>query len=184
MSRVLDKNEFYLANYASDSNVEIFKNFAEAKEESVNEVHMAKLNMNRVWLENNTMWYYEDKSDLYQTSPIEVKDDKLLRTYEEIENDILEKSTEISKAQNELKLLKLELLESESITLTNKAIDEIIENKNDYEWNIVYLEGNYNRICLVGMKPYVKNIVYPFGYSNERDAIAWLNGNYSSIVKL
>lgn len=72
--QLLKENEFYMANYGTDENIEIFKNHEEAKKESVDgKIFIATLNKERIYQEPNGKWNYEDKSDLILSSPVEVE---------------------------------------------------------------------------------------------------------------
>lgn len=63
----LKEDEFYVANYGTEENIEIFKNFFQAKSESVDDiVHIGKFNMDRVWIEDDIGWNYDDVSDLHE----------------------------------------------------------------------------------------------------------------------
>lgn len=65
---------FYLANYGTMKNIEIFDNFEDAKTESSNnKVYKALLNPDNVWFEENLGWNYEDNSDLFLYEPILVE---------------------------------------------------------------------------------------------------------------
>ncbi|WP_152633284.1 hypothetical protein [Aliarcobacter butzleri] len=64
---------FYLANYGTTENVEIFTDYAEAKKNSVDGiVHKAILSSDCVWYEDGLGWNYEDCSHLYSKTPCEV----------------------------------------------------------------------------------------------------------------
>ena len=64
---------FYIANYGTMKNIEIFQDINKAKEESADgKVYQAILNGSRVWLENDD-WNYEDTSDLFLKSPTEIQ---------------------------------------------------------------------------------------------------------------
>jgi hypothetical protein len=67
---------FYLANYNTEKNIEIFEDFDKAKNESIdNCVYKAILNHSRVWFDAQlNHWIYEDKLDLILSTPILVKD--------------------------------------------------------------------------------------------------------------
>lgn len=63
---------FYLANYDTDKNIEIFQDFDKAKKESINgKVYKATLNHTNVWFEDGK-WNYEDDSFLFADEPLEV----------------------------------------------------------------------------------------------------------------
>lgn len=65
--------QFYLANYGTEKNIEIFQSLEKAKKESVDGVvYTAVLNHENVWYEENIGWNYEDNSSLFLTSPIQV----------------------------------------------------------------------------------------------------------------
>lgn len=69
----LKENEFYLANYGTNENIEIFKNYEEAKEESVNnKVYIAELDLDSVWQEDG-IWNYEDNYNLINSKPVKIK---------------------------------------------------------------------------------------------------------------
>ena len=64
---------FYLANYGTMENIEIFQDTNKAKNKSSNgKVYRAILNGSCVWLENGD-WNYEDKSDLFLETPTEIQ---------------------------------------------------------------------------------------------------------------
>ncbi len=65
---------FYLANYGTMENIEIFDNFEDAKTDSSNnKVYKALLNSNNIWFEENLGWNYEDNSELFLSEPILVE---------------------------------------------------------------------------------------------------------------
>jgi len=67
----LNKNQFYISNYGTMENIEIFKDFNEAKENSINcEVYLVDLNSNHIWEEDGIGWNYNDCSDLFLTTPV------------------------------------------------------------------------------------------------------------------
>ncbi len=71
---LLTDKKFYIANYDTMENIEIFTSFDEAKDESTNdEVYEAILNHKNVWYENGIGWNYEDNSNLFITTPVKVK---------------------------------------------------------------------------------------------------------------
>lgn len=50
----MDNKEFYIANYGTMKNIEIFDNFKDAKAESSNnKVYKALLNQDNVWFEED-----------------------------------------------------------------------------------------------------------------------------------
>jgi len=62
----------YIANYGTDENIEIFNNFKEAKEYSIDsKVHKALFNGSNLWYEE-IGWNYYDKYDLFLETPYEV----------------------------------------------------------------------------------------------------------------
>ena len=64
---------FYLANYGTDKNIEIFQDFDEAKKESINDkVFKATLNCSNVWFEDKQGWNYEDNDELFINTPYQV----------------------------------------------------------------------------------------------------------------
>ena len=66
----MDNKEFYLANYGTMKNIEIFDNFEDAKANSSNnKVFKALLNKNNVWFEENLGWNYDDNSELFLSKP-------------------------------------------------------------------------------------------------------------------
>ena len=76
MSKVLSKSDlsFYLANYATETNIEIFQSFSKAKQESVNgKVYKATLNRANVWCEDGE-WNYEDNINLFIDEPVEISE--------------------------------------------------------------------------------------------------------------
>lgn len=82
-------NEFYLANYGTDENIEIFKNYYHAKKESIDgNVYRCNLNKELVFFEQDIKeWNYEDKSDLFLDEPklcsdIEITKDNIHLFYE------------------------------------------------------------------------------------------------------
>lgn len=70
-NKVLTENKrFYIANYGTMENIEIFLDYKDAKKESINnEVYEAILNHKNVWYEDDLGWNYEDNSSLFITSP-------------------------------------------------------------------------------------------------------------------
>lgn len=69
----LDSNQFYLANYGTNENIEIFKSFEEAKKESIdNKVYLAELDADSVY-EEDGIWNYEDNYNLIISTPTEIK---------------------------------------------------------------------------------------------------------------
>lgn len=72
METLLHENEFYLSNYGTDKNIEISKDYEEAKKMSMDgNVHIAMLNPKRYYFEDCIdSWNYEDKSDLLMSTPI------------------------------------------------------------------------------------------------------------------
>lgn len=90
----LKDNEFYIANYGTDENVEIFKSFDEALEESINnEVHKCFLDKNSVYQEKDGSWNYNDNYALFVTKPVVV-------LKEDLQNNI-SSSTEHSKVRRD-----------------------------------------------------------------------------------
>ena len=70
----MDNKEFYIANYGTMKNIEIFDNFKDAKANSSNnKVHKALLNSNNIWFEKDLGWNYEDNSELLLSKPILVE---------------------------------------------------------------------------------------------------------------
>ena len=70
----MDNKEFYIANYETMKNIEIFDNFKDAKANSSNnKVYKALLNPDNVWLEKDLGWNYEDNSELFLSEPILVE---------------------------------------------------------------------------------------------------------------
>lgn len=67
--------KFYLANYGTEENVEIFTSYDEALNESINdEVHEAVLNYDCIWYDHDLKaWNYEDDSNLFLSTPLKVK---------------------------------------------------------------------------------------------------------------
>lgn len=66
---------FYIANYNTTENIEIFTEFAEAKAESIDgNVYKALLSEDCVWFEKDLGWNYEDCSELFQETPYLVKE--------------------------------------------------------------------------------------------------------------
>ncbi len=67
---------FYLANYGTEKNIEIFQDYEKAKKESIdNLVYQAILNHSHVYFDINLNgWNYEDKFDLFLTTPLLVGD--------------------------------------------------------------------------------------------------------------
>ena len=64
---------FFLANYGTEKNIEIFQDLDKAKNESSDgKVYKAVLNSDHIWFEDGN-WNYEDKSDLFIEVPIEVQ---------------------------------------------------------------------------------------------------------------
>jgi len=64
---------FYLANYGTEKNIEIFQDLEKAEKESVDGVvYMAVLNHENIWHEENIGWKYEDDSSLFLTSPSKI----------------------------------------------------------------------------------------------------------------
>ena len=70
----MDNKEFYIANYGTMKNIEIFDNFKDARDNSSNnKVYKALLNQDNVWLEKDLGWNYEDNSELFLSKPILVE---------------------------------------------------------------------------------------------------------------
>jgi len=67
---------FYIANYGTSENIEIFQNYEEAKKESIdNRVYQAILNSSDVYFDIGlNSWNYEDVSGLFLTTPLLVGD--------------------------------------------------------------------------------------------------------------
>jgi histone acetyltransferase (RNA polymerase elongator complex component) len=67
---------FYIANYGTNQNIEIFQDYEDAKKESIdNFVHQAILNHSRVYFDIELNgWNYEDKFDLFLSTPSLVGD--------------------------------------------------------------------------------------------------------------
>ena len=66
--------KFYMANYGTDENIEIFTDYEAAKKNSVDGiVHCAILSSSCVWYEPDLGWNYEDNIDLFQETPYLVK---------------------------------------------------------------------------------------------------------------
>ena len=64
---------FYLANYGTETNIEIFQYFDDAKKESVDgKVYKATLSHTNVWFEKDLGWNYEDDAFLFIDEPLEV----------------------------------------------------------------------------------------------------------------
>lgn len=67
---------FYIANYGTNENIEIFQSFDKAQNFSIDgKVHYAQLDSELVYLEefnSGVEWNYEDKADLFVSSPVEV----------------------------------------------------------------------------------------------------------------
>ena len=64
---------FYLANYTTEENIEIFQNFDEAKKCSVNGmVYKATLNHENVYFEKDIGWNYEDNFELFLDEPTRI----------------------------------------------------------------------------------------------------------------
>jgi hypothetical protein len=64
---------FFITNYGTEENIEIFQDYSEAKRESANgEVFKAKLNSNNVWFEEDLGWNYDDSSDLFIDEPFKI----------------------------------------------------------------------------------------------------------------
>jgi len=65
---------FFIANYCSEENIEIFQDYNEAKKESVNGmVYKAVLNHDDVWYEKDLgAWNYNDTFELFVNEPIRI----------------------------------------------------------------------------------------------------------------
>jgi len=65
---------FFIANYCSEKNSEIFQDYNEAKKESANGmVYKAVLNHNDVWYEKDLgAWNYNDTFELFVNEPIRI----------------------------------------------------------------------------------------------------------------
>ena len=70
---------FYIANYGTSENIEIFTSYEEAKKVSIDgNVHYASLSGDDcVWLEIDSGWNYEDCSDLFNETPYLVTKNKI-----------------------------------------------------------------------------------------------------------
>lgn len=61
---------FFISNYGTDVNIEIFQDRDEAKNASVDGlVYIAILNHRNVWFEDGLGWNYEDNSELFLSEP-------------------------------------------------------------------------------------------------------------------
>jgi len=65
---------FFIANYDTDKNIEIFQDYNEAKKVSANGmVYKAVLNHNDVWYEKDLgAWNYNDTFELFVNEPIRI----------------------------------------------------------------------------------------------------------------
>jgi hypothetical protein len=62
---------FFIANYGTNENIEIFQDRDEAKKASVDGlVHTAILNHSNVWFEDGFGWNYDDDSELFLSEPL------------------------------------------------------------------------------------------------------------------
>lgn len=69
----MENRYFYLANYGTEKNIEIFDNYNDAKSESSDDkVFKALLNEQNVYFEDGLGWNYEDNSELYLSTPVEI----------------------------------------------------------------------------------------------------------------
>jgi hypothetical protein len=107
---------FYISNYGTEMNLNIFKTYEEAKEDSCNSVvHTTDVNEEFVYQEDDGQWNYEDTSVTFEDDFIKV---------DPVDWDVIKEALEIAIQHHEQDLSESEDIEyREHLQHTIKTIE-------------------------------------------------------------
>lgn len=142
MSKNLKSDEFYISNYGTDENINIFKDIQEAYQDSIdNKVHKVSLSEDLVFYENDIGWNYDDTAGLFQSEPVEVYNETL-NAQEQIakflKNDELADEVIVNDNKISFKILIDEIADNTDIT--SKEKEDFLSNLNKQLEQIANIE--------------------------------------------
>lgn len=135
---------FYIANYGTEENIEIFDNYKAALNESIDgKVYKANLNPNNVYFDEELKsWNYEDDSDLFLSEPESLEDSFVLLGHD-IELSIGLNEKDLEKAIDQINIEILEGCDAGEITVSNIEVEwGKVEPLTYIEEKVAMLENN------------------------------------------